>query len=142
MKNKILLPLLVVLGAALLWMVKMGGTGDPLAPNLESTATTEPAGRERAAVLPNLGAESSTEVREEVPRELASQPLEPGDDREVYAREKQELIYEGFRQAEKQLGGLADISLQTRDYIDQRIEGFIDEGKPAAENEAEGVADA
>lgn len=62
--------------------------------------------------------------------------FEPGEDREAFAREKQELIYEGFRQAEKQLGGLADISLQTRDYIDERIENFIGEAGSAASDDA------
>ena len=54
-----------------------------------------------------------------------------GEDRETFARARQENIREGFRQAEKILGGLADISLETRDYIDQRIEAFIDEGRSA-----------
>jgi len=48
-----------------------------------------------------------------------------GEDREAFARARQENIHEGFRKAEKILGGLADISLETRDYIDQRIEDFI-----------------
>jgi len=53
----------------------------------------------------------------------------PDQDREAFARARQENIYEGFRQAEKALGGLADISLETRDYIDQRIEDFIAAGE-------------
>ncbi len=61
---------------------------------------------------------------------------QPGEDREVYAREKQELIHEGFRQAEKILGGLSDISLETRDYIDQRVEDFISEGKQGETGDA------
>jgi len=56
-----------------------------------------------------------------------------GEDRETYAKEKLELIHEGFRQAEKLLGGLADISKDTRDYIDQRAEDFVNEGKEAKE---------
>lgn len=52
-----------------------------------------------------------------------------GGDRESFAREMQGHIHEGFRQAEKQLGGLADISLETRDTIDQKIEDFISAGE-------------
>ena len=60
----------------------------------------------------------------------------PDQDREAFARARQENIYEGFRQAEKALGGLADISLETRDYLDQRIEDFINEGEEPSEAES------
>ncbi len=56
-------------------------------------------------------------------------------DREAFAREMKGNIDEGFRQAEKALGGLADISLETRDLIDQKIEAFI-EGDRQAEDDA------
>ena len=52
-----------------------------------------------------------------------------GGDREAFAAKMKDAIHEGFGQAEKQLGGLADISLETRDYIDNKIEDFINEGK-------------
>lgn len=55
-----------------------------------------------------------------------------GGDREAFAGKMKDAIYKGFALAEKQLGGLADISLETRDYIDERIENFIDEGKEEA----------
>jgi hypothetical protein len=50
-------------------------------------------------------------------------------DREEFAQARLENIYEGFRQAEEALGGLADISLQTRDRIEELVEGFINEGE-------------
>lgn len=59
-----------------------------------------------------------------------------GGDREEFAREMQGHIHKGFAEAEKALGGLADISLETRDYIDQRVEDFINEGKEPEEGEA------
>ena len=59
-----------------------------------------------------------------------------GDDREAFASKMKDAIHEGFRQAEKQLGGLADISLETRDYIDTRIEDFINEGKEESGEDA------
>ncbi len=52
-----------------------------------------------------------------------------GGDREAFAREFQGYIHKGFAEAEKLLGGLADISVKTRDYIDKRVEDFINEGK-------------
>jgi len=52
-----------------------------------------------------------------------------GEDREGFAAKMKDAIYEGFNQAEKQLGGLADISLETRDYIDGRINDFLKEGE-------------
>lgn len=55
-----------------------------------------------------------------------------GGDREAFAREFQGYIHKGFAEAEKLLGGLADISHKTRDYIDQRVEDFINEGKEGA----------
>ncbi len=61
-------------------------------------------------------------------------------DRETFAREMQGHIHEGFRQAEKQLGGLADISLETRDFIDGMIEDFINEDKKGAGETEDQVA--
>lgn len=52
-----------------------------------------------------------------------------GGDREAFAREFQGYIHKGFAEAEKLLGGLSDISSKTRDYVDQRVEDFINEGK-------------
>ena len=50
-------------------------------------------------------------------------------DRETFAREMQGHIHEGFRQAEKLLGGLADISIETRDRLDQMVDDFIKDGE-------------
>ncbi len=61
---------------------------------------------------------------------------EEGSDREAFAREMQGHIHEGFRQAEKMLGGLADISLETRDRIDEMVDSFIeDDGSKEEETE-------
>jgi len=60
-----------------------------------------------------------------------------GGDREAFAEEFKGYIHKGFQEAEKLLGGLADISVETRDYIDGRIDDFINEGKePEADAEA------
>ena len=50
-------------------------------------------------------------------------------DREEFAKARLENIEEGFRQAEKELGGLADISLQTKDRIGELVNDFIEQGK-------------
>lgn len=55
-----------------------------------------------------------------------------GGDREAFAREFQGYIHKGFAEAEKLLGGLADISVKTREYVDKRVEAFINEGKEDA----------
>lgn len=65
--------------------------------------------------------------------------FEEGSDREAFAREMQGHIHEGFRQAEKMMGGLADISVKTRDRIDEMVDAFIDDGQSGEQKEAEGV---
>lgn len=55
-------------------------------------------------------------------------------DRETFAREMQRNIHKGFALAERELGGLADISLATRDRIDEKIEDFIQPDEPADQN--------
>lgn len=52
-----------------------------------------------------------------------------GGDREAFAEEMRGNIMKGFELAEKELGGLADISLETRDVINEKIDAFIDEGE-------------
>jgi len=61
-------------------------------------------------------------------------------DREDYAREFKGYIDEGFRQAEKVLGGLADVSLETKQLIDEKINGFI-EGEGDSSESAGGTED-
>lgn len=58
-----------------------------------------------------------------------------GGDREAFAEEFRGYIHKGFDEAEKMLGGLADISHDTRDYVDKRIDDFINEGKEEGESE-------
>jgi ElaB/YqjD/DUF883 family membrane-anchored ribosome-binding protein len=60
-----------------------------------------------------------------------------GGDREEFAAKMKGYIDEGFAQAEKMLGGLADISLETRDLISQKIDDFISEGKEKGDQVSE-----
>jgi len=49
-------------------------------------------------------------------------------DRTEFAEEMRGYINEGFAQAEKMLGALADISYETKGLIDERIDSFINSG--------------
>lgn len=79
MKNKILIPLLVVLGASLFWFLGSGETGDSHAPGLEGGAAPTTAVPQEAEVLPERVEPMDTPVREEVARAAPPDPLEPGD---------------------------------------------------------------
>jgi len=83
MKNKILIPLLVVMGASLFWFLGSGETGDSHAPGLEGGAATTTTVLQEAAELPGRVEPVDVAVREEVTRAAPPEPLDPGDEVEA-----------------------------------------------------------
>lgn len=61
-------------------------------------------------------------------------------DRTAFAEEMKGYIDQGFAKAEKMLGGLADISYETRDLIYKKIEDFVGENDQEETTQLEATA--
>ena len=80
MKNKILIPILVALGASLFWFLGSGGSGDFHAPGLEGGVVPTPSGPLEAAELPERVEPVEDPVREEVAPAGPTASLDPGEE--------------------------------------------------------------